>query len=60
MAWAAADDEPEIVGDIALVTDDADAPQRVLAFGLWLDPEAAQAMEGRGRTACASAARNSP
>ncbi|MPZ36810.1 MAG: PAS domain-containing protein [Rhizobiales bacterium] len=44
VAWAAADDEPEIIGDIGLVTD-ADAPYRVLAFGLWLEPEAAQAIE---------------
>ena len=45
VAWAAADDEPEIIGDIGLVAD-AEAPHRVLAFGLWLDPEKAQAMEG--------------
>ena len=44
IAWPAGDDEPEIIGDVALVTD-ADAPHRVLAFGLWLEPEAAQAVE---------------
>ena len=44
VAWAAADDEPEIVGDDSLVTD-ADTPYRVLAFGLWLEPETAQTME---------------
>ncbi len=45
VAWPAGDDEPEIIGDVALVTDDADAPQRVLAFNLWLEPGAAQAIE---------------
>ena len=44
IAWAAADDEPEIVGDHGLVTD-AETPHRVLAFGTWLEPETAQAME---------------
>ncbi len=58
VAWAAGDDKPEIIGDVALVAD-ADAPHRVLAFGLWLEPEAAQGDRRRGRSACASAARNS-
>jgi signal transduction histidine kinase len=45
VAWAAAaGDEPEIIGDTTLVTG-ADAPHRVLAFGTWLEPEQAQAME---------------
>lgn len=44
IAWPAGDDEPEIIGDVSLVTD-ADAPQRVLAFALWLESGAAQAME---------------
>lgn len=44
IAWAAAAREPEIVGDISIVTS-AGLPQRVLAFGSWLDPEQAQAME---------------
>ena len=44
VAWAAASDEPEILGDVSLVTDAA-APHRVLAFGTWLDPETAQAIE---------------
>ena len=44
VAWPAGDDEPEIIGDVGLVTD-ADAPYRVLAFGLWLAPDAAQAIE---------------
>ena len=44
VSWAAADNEPDIVGDTTLVTN-APAPQRVLAFGTWLEPDKAQAME---------------
>ncbi|AMN38811.1 sensor histidine kinase [Rhodoplanes sp. Z2-YC6860] len=44
VSWAAADNEPEIIGDISLVTN-ASIPQRVLAFGSWLEPDKAQAME---------------
>src|SRR5690606_20560695 len=33
-SWIAADDEPDILGDISLVTDTSE-PQRVLAFGAW-------------------------
>ena len=44
VSWAAADNEPDIIGDISLVTS-ATAPQRVLAFGSWLEPDKAQAME---------------
>ena len=44
IAWAAAADDPDIVGDVAIVTSAA-IPQRVLAFGSWLDPEQAQAMD---------------
>jgi signal transduction histidine kinase len=44
IAWAAAADEPEIIGDPAVVTG-ADAPHRVLAFGTWLDGDAARDME---------------
>jgi signal transduction histidine kinase len=44
VVWAAGDDKPEIIGDVALIAD-ADAPYRVLAFGHWLDPEAARAVE---------------
>ena len=44
VSWAAADDEPDILGDTALVTE-ASMPQRVLAFGIWLEPDKAQAME---------------
>jgi signal transduction histidine kinase len=44
VAWPAGDDAPEIIGDVGLVAD-PDAPHRVLAFGLWLAPDAAQAIE---------------
>ena len=44
VSWAAADDEPDILGDTTLVTS-ASLPQRVLAFGSWLEPDKAQAME---------------
>jgi len=44
IAWAAASDDPEIIGDPSLVTS-ADAPHRLLAFGTWLAPTAARDME---------------
>jgi signal transduction histidine kinase len=44
IAWAAAGDEPEIIGDPTLVTI-AEIPEHVLAFQTWLDPEEAQAMQ---------------
>jgi signal transduction histidine kinase len=44
VAWAAARDEPEIIGDPTVVSN-SEVPQRVLAFGTWLDSEQAQAME---------------
>ena len=44
VSWAAADNEPDIIGDTALITSAA-AKQRVLAFGSWLEPDKAQAME---------------
>ena len=44
VAWAAATDEPEIIGDQTLLTT-ADAPHRVLAFGTWLEPDTARDME---------------
>jgi signal transduction histidine kinase len=44
VAWAAGSDEPEIIGDPTLVTA-AETPQRVLAFGTWLEPETAGEME---------------
>jgi signal transduction histidine kinase len=44
VSWAAADNEPDIIGDTALITSAA-AKQRVLAFGSWLEADKAQAME---------------
>ena len=44
VSWAASDDQPDILGDTALVTTTPE-PQRVLAFGSWLEPDKAQAME---------------
>jgi signal transduction histidine kinase len=44
IAWAAADDQPEILGDTSSITG-AHARHRVLAFGTWLDAEKAKAME---------------
>lgn len=44
ISWAAADNAPVVMGDTTLVTD-ASMPQRVLAFGSWLEAEKAQAME---------------
>ena len=41
--WPAASDEPSIEGDPEIVG--ASAPHRVLAFGSWLDPARAAAME---------------
>jgi signal transduction histidine kinase len=44
VSWAAAGNEPDIAGDTTLVTTAA-MPLRVLAFGSWLEPDRAQAME---------------
>jgi signal transduction histidine kinase len=44
IAWAAAADQPEIIGDPALVIG-GEAPHRPLAFGTWLEPDAARDME---------------
>src|SRR5436190_4925050 len=44
VAWAAASDRPEIIGDIPIISA-AGEPQRVLAFGLWLPADQALAME---------------
>ena len=44
VAWAAASDEPEIIGDIGIVSAVGEK-QRVLAFGLWLPPDLALAMQ---------------
>jgi signal transduction histidine kinase len=42
--WAAGADEPDIVGDTSIFVP-GKAPDRVLAFGAWLVPRAAQQME---------------
>ncbi|HTK13641.1 MAG TPA: PAS-domain containing protein [Xanthobacteraceae bacterium] len=44
VAWQAAGNEPEIIGETVLVAP-ATAPHRVLAFGTWLDAEQAHFME---------------
>ncbi len=44
VAWAAGTDEPEIFGDTGIVVPGA-VPERVLAFGTWLEPAAAQRMQ---------------
>lgn len=42
IAWRAAAGEPDIEGDLSLVSD---APRRLLAFGTWLPPATAQALD---------------
>ncbi len=44
IAWTAADDAPEILGDTTLIVP-GDRAERVLAFGTWLEATAAQNME---------------
>src|SRR5262245_52699444 len=44
VVWAAASDEPEIIGDTSLVAG-IDAPHRVLAFATWLTTDEARLME---------------
>lgn len=44
VAWGSANAEPEIEGDIGLVTD-APVPRRVLGFGAWLEPALAQRLD---------------
>ncbi len=44
VAWGSASSEPDIEGEIGLVTD-APVPRRVLGFGSWLEPAAAQRLE---------------
>ena len=53
IAWPASGEEPDIIGDAAIVTP-APVPRRVLAFGTWLDPERAGAMEHAVETLRAS------
>ncbi len=42
--WPAGSEQPDIVGDTAIFVGAA-SPERVLAFGTWLEPQAAQQME---------------
>jgi len=44
IAWGTASGEPEIEGELSLVTE-APIPRRVLGFGSWLPPEPAQELE---------------
>ena len=44
VVWPAGADEPEITGDASLIMR-TPLPRRVLAFGTWLEPDKAQAME---------------
>ncbi|MGA2565638.1 MAG: PAS-domain containing protein [Pseudolabrys sp.] len=44
VAWPAGTDEPDIIGDTGIVVSGS-LPERVLAFGAWLEPAAAQRME---------------
>lgn len=44
VAWAVASDTPDILGETAIVAPGG-VPERVLAFGTWLEPAAAQQME---------------
>lgn len=44
VAWGSASAEPEIEGEIGLVTD-APVPRRVLGFGAWLEPALAQRLD---------------
>lgn len=56
VSWAPGEDEPEIAGDPARVLSSPDA-RHALAFGTWLEPDKAQAMDHavdrlRGRGEC--------
>src|SRR5215510_7158168 len=44
VTWAAASEQPEIIGDASIVTTGS-GTERVLAFGTWLEPAAARRME---------------
>lgn len=46
VAWGGAGVEPDIEGDLGLVTDASNA-RRVLAFGSWLTPNLAQSLDSR-------------
>ena len=56
IAWGLRSNEPEIAGDISLVTD-VPIPRRVLGFGSWLPPDQAQALDAQRDDGFASAAR---
>ena len=48
VAWSTTDDEPEIIGDPGLVTGlvaEMTAPDHVLVFGSWLEPDQAHGIE---------------
>jgi signal transduction histidine kinase len=45
IAWSTSTGDPEIEGDFSLIMD-TPVPRRVLGFGSWLPPEAAQSFEG--------------
>jgi signal transduction histidine kinase len=49
VAWAAATDEADILGDTGIVVSSG-VPERVLAFGNWLESAAAQRMEHAVKT----------
>ncbi|HEX2215695.1 MAG TPA: ATP-binding protein [Xanthobacteraceae bacterium] len=42
--WSTAESEPDFVGDVSMIVP-TPIPRRLLAFGTWLPPEQAQAME---------------
>src|SRR5947208_6730793 len=44
IAWAAGDNRPQISGDVSLLVPQ-ELPQRILAFGTWLQPEPALRMD---------------
>src|SRR6266700_1051781 len=44
VVWPAGTDEPNITGDVSIVTR-TNVPRRMLAFGTWLEPDKAQHME---------------
>jgi len=46
IAWSGPDAEPDISASTLLVLEAAAAPRRILAFGAWLTPGDAQALEG--------------
>src|SRR6185437_5864517 len=44
VTWAAAAEQPEIIGEVALLAPGG-IPERILAFGTWLEPQSARRME---------------